>query len=374
MIYLDNAATTKPNQNAFDKAKTFLFDNFYNPSSSYTQAFNVKKALDDARKNLISHIGNIDEYNLIFTSGGSESNNIAAFCTSNRGNFVTSKGEHSATHNAFLELKNRGNEVRFADLNSDSSINLDSLYKLIDKKTTLVSVVHINNETGAINDINKIARKIKAINKDVLFHCDGVQSFGKLPFKMSNDIDLFSASSHKIGGLKGTGFLLYHKKVYLRPFIFGGGQENKLRSGTENVLGIKMFEYAAQEKYSQIKANYKKVCKINTLFRENLDSDIFTFLSPLQNTSPYILAVSAIGLKGQVLQTVLSDNGILCGTGSACSSKNPHSRILQNCGLSCKILDGVLRFSFDNSLTVDKAFDTIDIINKTAKTLINKIS
>ena len=374
MIYLDNAATTKPSTDAVNSANSFLYDEFFNPSSSYPQSVSVGSAVERARLSLIGHIADAERYNLIFTSGGSESDNIAVFSTAARGNFVTSKGEHSAVYNAFLELKNRQLDVRFADINSDGSVNMQSLLKLIDQDTSLVSVIHSGNETGVVNDINLISKTVKSINKNAFFHSDGVQAYGKIPFKLSQSIDMYTASSHKINGIKGTGILIYKKGVNIKPFIFGGGQEKGLRSGTENVFGIKVFENAAKIKYSRLSENYDKVLALNSLVRQSLDKDIFKILSPSQSFTPYILSVSAVGLKGQVLQNILADKGVICGTGSACSSKKPHSRILKQCGFSERELDGALRLSFDPLQTENEILNAVKIINDSARSLKAKIS
>ena len=232
MIYLDNAATTKPSESALKQAEKFNSDLFFNPSALYRYGLTVAKEIKNAKETILRHLGSTN-HEVIFTSCGSESDNMAIFGAVKRGVFITSAGEHSAVYKSFLELKNLGKEIYFAPLNSDGSVNELELYRLIkEHKTTFVSIMHVNNETGAINNVNEIAKNIKAIDKSIIFHVDGVQAYGKIPFKLSSNIDLYSISAHKINALKGTGALIKRKNLNVSPLIIGGGQENGLRSGT----------------------------------------------------------------------------------------------------------------------------------------------
>ncbi|MDE7301480.1 MAG: aminotransferase class V-fold PLP-dependent enzyme, partial [Clostridia bacterium] len=262
MIYFDNAATTRPDLECLKQAEKFITEEFYNPSALYAEGYNLHRELERARQNILKCIAG-EDYDLIFTSCGTEADNQAVFFGGRRGNVVTTAGEHSAIHSCVGELKTRGIDVRFAPLNADGSVNVDELLKLIDDKTSLVSVIHVNNETGAVNDINDISKRVKKINARTLFHSDGVQAFGKIPFFIGNYIDLYSVSAHKIGGLKGTGALIKRKNLVIKPLIFGGGQESGLRSGTENVFGIKIFELATLKRYKIIAENYEKVKRLN---------------------------------------------------------------------------------------------------------------
>jgi cysteine desulfurase len=368
MIYLDNAATTKPNKNCLEKSEKYLYDCYYNPSALYAGGYNLHLEIKSAREKIIDCIADKDKFDLIFTSCGTEADNQAIFCGGKRGNVVTTSGEHSAIFSSANELKQRGVEVRFADLNSDGSVNVDSLLSLVDAKTSLVSVIHVNNETGAINDINKIAKLIKAKNKTTLFHSDGVQAFGKIPVRLSGDIDMYSVSAHKIGGLKGTGALFKQKKLQLKPYIYGGGQESGLRSGTENVFGIKVFEFAALNKYDSIKENYLKVQKLNNLMWQLLDKSLFTKISA-DNASPYILTVGVEGVRGETILHEADDAGVIVGTGSACSSneKKRHSRVMLACNVSDSLLDGILRISFSSDNSEEEIISAAEILNKIVK-------
>lgn len=368
MIYFDNAATTRPSISALEKAEIFNQEKFYNPSTLYSGGLNSAREIKLAKESILKNIGS-STHEVIFTSCGSESDNMAIFCSVKRGLFVTSKGEHSAVYKSFLELKNRGHLVNFIDLNSDGSIDTEKLYDFLENNNVdFVSIVHVNNETGAINDVNEIARKIKSINRKTIFHVDGVQAYGKIPYRISNDIDFYSISAHKINALKGVGALIRKKGVNLTPLIFGGGQEGGLRSGTENLFGIKVFEYAGQEKYQNLRDNYKKILDIKNKIIENLDKELFVKISA-ENSSPYILTVSAVGLRGEVIMHSLETEGLIIGNGSACSSKNRYSRVIEACGYNKDVLDGVVRLSFSTENTVEEAEIATKMLNSTAKKL-----
>lgn len=368
MIYLDNAATTKPDAECFDKAKKYIDEAFYNPSALYAEGYNLHKELNASRAKLLNFIANDREYDIIFTSCGTEADNQAVFCGGKRGNVVTTAGEHSAIFSSVNALKEKGLEVRFAELNADGSVNTDSLFKLIDENTSLVSVIHVNNETGAINDVNSIAKRIKSINKRTLFHSDGIQAFGKIPFKMGKDIDLYSISAHKIGALKGTGALIKRKSLIIKPYIYGGGQESGLRSGTENVFGIKFMEYAAEKRFGSLADYYNRVKFINKLMREMLDKSLFEIISS-EGGSPYILTVGARGVRGETILHEVNDKGLIIGTGSACSSneKKRYSRVMLACGIGEDVADGILRLSFGADNTEEEIRQAAEILNNTVK-------
>jgi len=368
MIYLDNAATTKPNEESVRAAEKFILSEYYNPSALYAEGYNLHLEIKKARSNLLSLIADDEKYSLIFTSGGTEADNQAIFCGGKRGNVVTTYGEHAAVFAAMSELKLRGTEVRFADLNADGSVNVEKLLSLVDGNTSLVSVIHVNNETGAINDVNSIAAQVKIKNGRTLFHSDGVQAFGKLPFKLSSFVDLYSVSAHKIGGIKGCGALIKRKQTVIKPYIYGGGQEAGLRSGTENVFAIKCFEHAAINKYRNLKSDYEKVCRLNKILISKLDDSLFKVLSS-DKASPYIISVIADGLRGETVMHELNDRGLIIGTGSACSSnsKKRYSRVLLACGVKENMADGALRISFSAENTAQEIEEAAGIMNTVVK-------
>lgn len=370
MIYFDNAATTMPWSFAVEKSKKFINNEYFNPSALYRGGLSANKEIAVARESVLKNLGlSASKYDVIFTSCGTESDNQAIFCATRRGVFVTDNGEHSAVYKSFLELQRQKKDVCFVGLNSDGSVNVSELMDYVKTHYVgFVSIMHVNNETGAINDISKIADELKKINPSLIFHSDGVQAYGKIPFAFSENIDLYSVSAHKINALKGTGALIKKRKLNLSPLIFGGGQESGLRSGTENVFGIKVFEFAGDEHYCKIHENYKKVTEINDFIRNNLDKALFTVLSG-ENASPYILSVSAKGLRGEVVMHALETAGIIVGNGSACSSRNRFSRVMEACGYKSDVLDGILRISFSSDSTIKEAEEFVSKINVVTKRL-----
>lgn len=342
MIYLDNAATTRPDAEMLLKNKDIYSENFFNPSALYRGGLDAKKRIETARGQIAAYFPKDCE--IIFTSCGSEADDTAILSFCKRGNFVTTAGEHSAVYETFKALKARGADVRFAELNENGSVNEGNLLSLIDDKTSFVSVVHVNNETGAINDINNLSEKIKALNSSVIFHSDGVQAFGKIPFSLGKCVDLYSISAHKIGGVKGVGALIKRKKLNLTPLIYGGGQESGFRSGTENVFGIAVFGDSAEKKRRNLKENFEIAQKNQQLFL-NLIKDEDLKIITSGNSSPYIVSISAVGLRGEVILHMLEEKNIIVGTGSACSSRNRYSRVLTACGYDKAVLDGAIRVS-----------------------------
>ena len=326
-----------------------------------------------AREYITGCVASCDSFETVFTSGGTEADNQAVFSCARRGNAVTDAGEHAAIHASFTELKNRGVEPRFAPVNRDGSVNAEALLSLVDEKTSFVSVMHVNNETGAINDVLELARLVKKKNPRTVFHSDGVQAFGKIPVRLSENVDLYSVSAHKIGALKGTGALVKRKKFPLQPFVFGGGQEGNLRSGTENTFGIACFYYAAEEKFQTLERDGAGLAECRELLWELLEKPLFTRISPA-NGSPYILTVSVPGARGEVLQRALWERGVVVGTGSACNSKKPHSRVLENCGYDSATLDGVLRVSFSPETTKETIEKAASEMNEAARELKEKLS
>lgn len=368
MIYLDNAATTRPDEEATAAARCYLGDCFLNPSAKYREAFAVHGAVEGARRSLLAHIAPPSGWELIFTGSGSEADNQVLFSAARRGNLVTTEGEHAAIYQSAKELACRGIDVRYAKLNADGSVNEEHLLSLVDGQTSLVSVIHVGNETGAINPIASLARAVKQKNPRALFHSDGVQAFGKIPFRLTDFVDFYTISAHKIGGVRGVAALIRRKAATLHPLIYGGGQENGLRSGTENTFAIKQFEYAADKVFARQEETIAHVRALNAQMRGGLDGRYFT-VNSAENASPYILNVSATGLRGEVLLHMANDRGLLIGTGSACSSKNRYSRVMLACGLDERRADGVLRISFFGTNTEDEVCRAVEILNGCAAEL-----
>ncbi len=368
-VYLDNAATTKPDEEILRSALEETKELYFNPSALYKGGMAAKKLIEKARCDISSLFGG---KKVIFTSCGSESDNTAIFSFYKRGNAVFGEGEHSAVFNCCNLLKQKGCDVRLAKLRYGGAVDVDDLLSKIDEKTTFVSVGHVNNETGAVNDIDEIAAAVRRKAPDAIFHSDGVQGFGKIPASLKN-VDLYSVSAHKINGLKGTGALIFNERLLFSPLILGGGQEFGLRSGTENVLGIRVFAECAKKKYDKINENYERVSALRADFIDGLDKSLFRIISP-ENCSPYIVSFSAVGLRGQVVQAMADDEGVIIGTGSACSSKKPHSRIISAFEKNGKVLDGMLRAGFSPETTAEDILKAVKVLNAVTARLSGKIN
>lgn len=352
MIYFDNAATSLPLQSALRGAEKYLTECYFNPSARYKGGTEAFTALTQARDTLSGFVAD-SRYELIFTSCGTEADNTVLFSAGKRGRVVATAGEHAAVYESCKALKNAGVDVVFAPVDQFGAVDGDALLSYVDGNTSLVSVMHVNNETGAVNDIVSLAERVKRKNPRCLFMSDGVQAYGKIPVYLDGNIDFYCISAHKIGGLKGTGALIKKKGVSLTPRIFGGGQEGGLRSGTENVFGAVCFALAAKERFSALTENGERVRGLREELFALLDRERFVRISP-ENGSPYILTVSAKGMRGEVLQRLLWDKGVAVGTGSACNSKKPYSRVIEACGYGKDILNGVLRMSFAPEVTKEE--------------------
>lgn len=344
MIYLDNAATTQPFESVINRMQRFYAEEYYNPSALYTPAFRLKKEIDDARMILNRQLGSGG--NLYFTSCATESNTwvFTSGIKNKKGNVVVSMGEHASVYENAQALIAKGTEVRYVKLDRNGTIDVNDFKRKLDENTTLVSVIHCSNETGAINDISALAKIAKEKAPKALFHSDGVQAFAKIPFKCTDaGIDLYSISAHKIGGPKGIGALWVRDGVRLAPLLIGGGQESGMRSGTENVAGIIGFSEALQTflRIDNDKISTMRQMFITALFAVN---NLIINESPLN--SPFILSVSIPGIKAEILQRKLSENGILIGLGSACASRKKNNRVLAAMQRSMSYIEGSIRISF----------------------------
>lgn len=390
MIYLDNAATTAPNKEALRIATQKYEELFYNPSASYKQGAEVHALIEDCKRTILETLVNeedIADYDIIFTGSGTEADNLAlrhvdpVFC-----NLLSTLEEHAAVYEAALTCTYR-EPKKVLCVEGDTIkpsykfvLTTDEIAPSINKGTALVSVIHVGNETGKINDIQDIARKVKKVHPFVLFHSDGVQAYGKIPFKLTPEIDMYSISAHKIGGIKGIGALVYRKEVKDRlcPVIYGGGQGDGLRSGTENVLGIIDFAEAVKRWsyigdffdsgsfYDRVEVVYSAVAGVKEALWLFLDKDRFVRISP-EAGSPYILTVSAKGKNNEVIQKILEEKyGILVGIGSACSSNHAENkgRVLRALGYGEDIINGALRFSFSPQTTVEEIRTAAKAVNE----------
>ena len=354
-LYFDNAATTRVDASVAEIVANYNGDLFFNPSANYFKSVDVHNKIEEARKRILSCL---QGYNgrLIFTSSGSEGDNQAVFCSKKRkkSNVVISASEHPAIYNTALQLKNLDFEVRIAPVDGVGRVLEDEFLKLIDENTSFVSVMHVNNETGGVNDVKTLIAKAKSVNPSIVFHVDGVQAFGKVPVRVSDlGADLYTISGHKIGAPKGIAALYVKQGVSVSPLIFGGGQEQGARSSTENVSGIMAFAFAAERATAELSENSEKYQKFGNFLREEL-SDIseIKWISD-EKCSPHVLTFAFKTVRGEVMQHALEESGILMGTGSACSARRSHDRIPRALGLK-EYSDGIIRISFGRENTEEE--------------------
>ncbi|MFP4662571.1 MAG: cysteine desulfurase family protein [Halanaerobiales bacterium] len=372
-IYLDNSATTRPLDKVVDKISETLKKNYGNPSSLHNKGLAAEKVLKNARS-IIARKLEVNPGEIYFTSGGTESNNLAikgvAYNYRNRGKHLITTGvEHASVLETFLALEEDGFEVSFLKPDRYGNISLEELADSITKNTTLVSIIHINNELGTIQPLNEIAKIIKEKNQNTYFHTDCVQSFGKVLLRPEDDnIDLLTISGHKIHGPKGVGALYKRKGIELKAQLLGGGQEDGVRCGTENIPGIAGLIPAVDalpdfnskntfdEKLDMLKKQFLK--KLGKIKRE------FIINSP-EEGAPHILNVSFPGTKGEVLIHSLESEGIYVSTGSACHSKsNEKSHVLRAIGLPAQQIDGTIRISFSHFIDKKDIDYTIDVLKE----------
>lgn len=367
-VYFDNSATTKVYEEVIDVMSDIMRNYYGNPSSAHSLGVKAEGKLKESRK-IFADILNCSEGEIIFTSGGSESNNFLIKGFTKPGlHVITTKIEHPSVAEVYRYLEKQDVEVTYLDVNKYGQIDLDQLQSSIKKETALVSIMHVNNEFGIIQDLESIGNIIKKNSSRAKFHVDAVQSFGKLKIDAQKcKIDMLSASGHKIHGPRGIGIAYIRKDLRPEPLIHGGGQEKNFRSGTENLAAICGFAFAANKIYKNLEENYKKVSHIKEYFIQKLKSiDNVLINSPsLSEFIPHILNVSFPGVKGEVLIHALEDKGIFASTGSACSSKKlSHSALLPLIGLDKKAAEGTIRFSFNELNTEEEVDYVIENLNK----------
>ncbi len=356
MIFFDNASTTRCTDSSVEIVKKYLTDEYYNPSALYHNSLLIKQELERARATILKKLRG--EGRIIFTGGGTESDNIALLGSKKTkgGRIIISANEHAAIYATAQELKARGFDVAICPVNEYGKVIDEEFEALLTPNVTLVSIIHVNNETGAVNDISKLCKLTKSKCPRALFHSDGVQATGKIEMNLRQmGVDMYSMSAHKIGAPKGVGALYIAKGVSVNPIVYGGGQEGGLRSSTENVSGILAFEKAVVEGYQNLSETLKRLNEIKNYIKDNLSSiEGIKFLSDTES-SPYILSFSTPKVRGEVMQHALERRGIMVGTGSACASNKASSRIAEALGLKGKYVDGVTRLSFFIYNTMEEA-------------------
>lgn len=368
-IYFDNSATTKP----YDEVAAAVFDtmknNYGNPSSLHKLGIEAERAVKQAKERVAAAL-KVSPNEIFFTSGGTESDNIAILgvAKASRGRHIISTPlEHPAVLNTLSELESRGYHVDYAPVGKDGKVILSEFKKLIRPDTILVTAMLVNNEIGTIEPVAEMSRILKLRNPRAVFHVDAVQGFGKIHMTADSlGADLISLSSHKIHGPKGMGALYIRKGTRLRPIMFGGGQQQGIRSGTENVPGIVGFGLAAKIAVTDLNEKTAKMEKLKTRLRNEIKNSIDNIMiNTPENNAPHILNVSFGGVKAEVVLHSLEMQDIYVSSGSACSShKKEPSYVLTEIGVPRQMIDGSIRFSLSEFNTEEDVDTTVEALKK----------
>ena len=352
--YLDQSATTRIDDAVLDLMLKVYREDYGNPSSMHKKGVEADRYIRTAREQIAKTL-RVQPREIFFTSGGTESNNLAligaAMANRRKGNkILTTAYEHASVLAPAKFLEEQGFEVVQLPVDPSGQVDLDALKAEMTPDVILVSIMQVNNEIGALNPVGQIGALIKEIRPDVIYHVDAIQAYGKFTIRPNKDkIDLLSASGHKIHGPKGTGFLYIREKTRVSPLLLGGGQQEGMRSGTENVPGIAGLGLAAERIYADLSSSAEKMYAL----REDFISQILQIPGCTVNGpkgregAPHIVSVSAQGLRSEVLLHALEDRGIYVSAGSACSShKRAPSATLSSIGLRRELIDATIRFSF----------------------------
>ncbi|MBQ6855896.1 MAG: cysteine desulfurase [Lachnospiraceae bacterium] len=353
-VYLDNSATTRVFDSVRDVMVQAMMADYGNTSSRHMKGVEAENYIKTAREEIAKSL-KVKEKEIIFTSGGTESNNMAligvAMANKRAGNHLITSGiEHASIYNTMIFLEEQGFRVTYLPTDKNGHVSLDALREAICDDTILVSVMYVNNEMGAVEPIEEIAKIIKEKKSKAYFHVDAIQAYGKYvirPKKMG--IDLMSVSAHKIHGPKGVGFLYADEKVKIKPIIFGGGQQKNMRSGTENVPGCAGMGMAVKEMYTDHDAKVEQIYALKDRMVKGLQEIEGVTVHGLtgRDSAPQIVSAGFEGVRAEVLLHALEDRGVYVSSGSACSSNHPGiSGTLKGIGVKDSLLDSTLRFSF----------------------------
>lgn len=371
-VYFDNSATTKVFDCVRDIVVKTMTEDYGNPSAKHKKGMEAEQYVRRAAAQIAKTL-KVQEKEILFTSGGTESNNMALIGTAMANHragkhLITTRIEHASVYNPMAWLEQQGFEVTYLGVDEQGHISLEELRKAIRPDTILVSVMHVNNEIGAIEPVEEIGAMLHEVNPSILFHVDAIQSYGKLQIRPKKaQIDLLSASGHKIHGPKGVGFLYIDQRVKIHPLIYGGGQQRDLRSGTENVPGIAGLGAAAEEIYRNHEEKMERLIGLKDYFISRIGEipEAVVNSLPGKEGAPQIVSVSFSGVRSEVLLHALEDKGIYVSSGSACSSNHPAiSGTLKAVGVKRELLDSTLRFSFGMFNTREEADYTIEMLKE----------
>lgn len=352
--YFDNSATTRVLDCVKDVVVKVMTEDYGNPSAKHRKGMEAEQYVRQAAADIARTL-KVKEKEILFTSGGTESNNIAligtAMANKRAGNHIISTGiEHASVYNPLAFLEHQGFEVTYLSVDSKGHISLEELEKAIRPDTILVSVMYVNNEVGSIEPVEEIASMVHGKNPDILFHVDAIQAYGKLVIRpKSQGIDLLSASAHKIHGPKGAGFLYIDQRVKIHPLLYGGGQQRDMRPGTENVPGIAGMAAAAREMYTDHQKKIEYITGLKDYMTDRMGELQGVTVYSLKGSlgAPQIVSAGFEGVKSEVLLHALEEMDIYVSSGSACSSNHPAlSGTLKAIGVKKELLDSTLRFSF----------------------------
>lgn len=383
-VYLDNSATTKVHPEVARLMTKVMCEDYGNPSSMHRKGVEAESYIRYA-KEILAKLLKVSEKEIIFTSGGTESDNMAligvAMANMRRGrHLITTRIEHPAVLQTMSYLESQGFQVTYLPVDKTGRVRLEDLQKAVRPDTILVSIMYVNNEIGAVQPIAEAGALIKRMNPNILFHVDAVQGFGKYriyPKKMN--VDLLSVSSHKIHGPKGVGFLYVGEKVKLLPITYGGGQQKNMRSGTENVPGIAGMAKAAEIMYENLEEDVNRLYELKEYFIKGISGMEGMQINGLipedvncRATAPHVVSVSVAGVRSEVLLHALEDKGIYISAGSACASNKPQtSETLKAIGLQREYWDSTIRFSFsiyttreEIDYTLQELYDMIPMLRK----------
>jgi cysteine desulfurase len=375
LIYFDNAATTPLDERVFEEMKGFLLHNYGNASSIHTFGRKARAGVDKSRE-IIAKMLNVQESEIYFTSGGTESNNLAikgiAHSYQDKGNhIITSSVEHPSVLNTCRFLESQGFKVTYLPVDGFGMVDPSDVRKAISKNTIIVSIMHANNEVGTINDIDEIGKITKEF--EVLFHTDAVQTFGKLPIDVNKiGVDILSLSAHKIYGPKGIGGLYVRKGIKIQPQQYGGGQERNKRSGTENVPNIVGFRKAVEIRGFEMENEYKYLTKLEKYFKTKLSEKIdnIFFNTHPERKLPGYLNISFSETEGESLLLSLDLEGIAVATGSACSSGSIEpSYVLLAMGLSPERIQSSIRITMGKQNSNEDIDYALEVFPKVVKRL-----
>ena len=371
-VYLDNAATTRvmePVRKIVVKAMT---EDYGNPSAKHKKGMEAEHYIKEARAAIAKTL-RVEDKEILFTSGGTESNNMAliggALANWRAGkHIISTRIEHASVYQPLTYLEGQGFEVTYLGVDGDGHISLNELEQAIRPDTVLVSVMYVNNEIGAVEPIEEIGRLVKAKDPKILFHVDGIKAYGKYEIRPKREgIDLLSASGHKIHGPKGTGFLYIDEKSKIKPIIYGGGQQRGLRSGTENVPGVAGLGVAAQEIYRDLSGYIDRMVRLKDHLIDRMEEVEGAVVNSKRGlkSAPQIISVSFAGVRSEVLLHALEERGIYVSSGSACSSHHPAlSGTLKAVGIKKELLDSTLRFSLGIYNTEEELDYTIQALKE----------